>query len=100
MADKESWHLSKSVPISLIFAIFIQTAGVFWWASGVDAKVAGLMKANSTHSEGRRRVWNRINAIEAQQGTIGNDLARLDAGILHLTKQVDRLVVHMIDRKK
>lgn len=33
------WHISKNVPVALLFAILMQTAGVVWWASSMAAKV-------------------------------------------------------------
>lgn len=42
MAVKErrgSWVIDKHIPLALIFAIFLQTAGAFWWASRVQATV-------------------------------------------------------------
>jgi len=35
---KESWHVGKEVPISLILVIFLQTGGGIWWASQMTAK--------------------------------------------------------------
>ena len=31
--DAENWHLSKSVPISFIFAIFCQTVALIWFVA-------------------------------------------------------------------
>lgn len=36
---REPWHLSRSVPITLILAILVQTGGMIWWASTLSAKV-------------------------------------------------------------
>jgi hypothetical protein len=30
---QQSWHVDRTIPLVLIFGIFIQTAGAFWWAS-------------------------------------------------------------------
>ena len=34
-----SWVIDKHIPLALIFAIFLQTAGAFWWASRVQATI-------------------------------------------------------------
>lgn len=34
------WHLDKRIPITLIITIIIQTMGVTWWASNVEARVS------------------------------------------------------------
>ena len=69
------WHLNKSVPIALIFAIFIQTAGAIWWASTINAKVdeldRSISQSNVIQVDDSRdlasenlRQWARINVLE------------------------------------
>ena len=33
----EPWHLDKRVPLALIVTLFLQTAGIVWWASTMQA---------------------------------------------------------------
>ena len=40
--DKAHWTVDKKVPLALIFAIFLQTSGAFWWAGKVDSRIASL----------------------------------------------------------
>jgi hypothetical protein len=35
----EPWHLDKRVPIALILALVMQTAGMVWWAAGLTHRV-------------------------------------------------------------
>ena len=35
----DSWHLSKSVPISFILAIVMQTIALVWYVSSLDSNV-------------------------------------------------------------
>lgn len=35
----ESWHLSKTVPASLIFAIAMQTVALVWFVSSLNSSV-------------------------------------------------------------
>lgn len=44
LPQKESWHLDKKVPLSLIFAIIAQTAAFVYWG----ARLEGETKANAT----------------------------------------------------
>lgn len=39
---KESWHVGKEIPIAMLFAIFVQTAGAIWWAATLSAKMDDL----------------------------------------------------------
>lgn len=36
-ARLRSWHVDRTIPLVLIFTIFVQTAGAFWWASSQTA---------------------------------------------------------------
>ena len=45
MPNDNQWHLSKSVPISIIGGFILQFIGAVWWASGLDARVIQLEKS-------------------------------------------------------
>ncbi len=42
MTEKQHWSVDRKVPLALIFAIFMQTAGAFWWAGKVDTRLMTL----------------------------------------------------------
>ena len=37
-----SWHLEKSVPVSMIVAIMLQTLAMVWWAARIEGRVSSL----------------------------------------------------------
>ena len=37
MKREDSWHLSKSVPITFIVAVGLQTAALVWYVSTLDS---------------------------------------------------------------
>ena len=37
--SEQQWHLSKSVPISIIAGFIMQFAGFVWWTSQLDSRV-------------------------------------------------------------
>ena len=39
MKKEDSWHLSKSVPITFIVAIGLQTAALVWYVSTLDSAI-------------------------------------------------------------
>lgn len=39
---QQSWHIGKEIPIALVFAILLQTAGGMWWAATVTTKLNEL----------------------------------------------------------
>ena len=73
----EHWHLDKRVPLALIFAIFIQTAGAFWWASDISRRVATL-------------EHNQMNTP-----LLVERIVRLEAVLTRLDRTLDRLEKRM-----
>lgn len=62
----EGWQVDRKIQLPLIFAIFVQTAGAFWWASGVNSRVEALEKqaiVNSTNSDRLTRVEVRLDGM-------------------------------------
>lgn len=41
-SSDRSWHLDRKVPVSLIVALTLQTAGVFWWAASANERLNSL----------------------------------------------------------
>jgi hypothetical protein len=93
------WHLNKSVPIALIFAIFIQTAGAIWWASTINAKVdeldRSISQSNVIQVDDSRdlasenlRQWARINVLEDAVQKITANNNTLEAILSRLEEQV------------
>jgi len=37
--NSEPWHLSKSVPLSIIFAVIVQTVTLVWFIAGLNASI-------------------------------------------------------------
>ena len=76
-APNESWHLSKSVPISLIVALIIQAAAIVWTVSNMsstidrnamdivrlDARTASLEKIVQDQAIAMARIDENIKAI-------------------------------------
>jgi hypothetical protein len=68
----EHWHLDKRVPLSLLAAIMLQTAGFGWWAARVENK------ADNNQTE--------ISRVDVR---VASDLRRLEVGI-EKQRQEDR----------
>lgn len=37
--EEQYWHLSKSIPVSIIIALVMQTLTIVWWAADIEHKV-------------------------------------------------------------
>ena len=79
----ESWHLSKSIPLSILFTLLAQIITFAWWASNLDAKVA---QHNLQIIE--LKETDRTNNINYQRT---NDmLSRLDERMLSHIKALEK----------
>jgi hypothetical protein len=80
----EPWHLSKSVPISFILAIFAQTIALIWF-------VATLRNDVDVNRTDIIRIETRTNTLESivhEQAVIS---ARMDANIGAIREAVERM---------
>jgi hypothetical protein len=65
--NDKHWTVDRRVPLALIVAMAIQTAGAVWWASNVSERVNNLEKrAEVTAPQGDRltRVEVKIESIQ------------------------------------
>ena len=70
----DEWHLSKTVPITLVIAIVCQTIALVWYISSLDNNVK-----NNTREILRQEV--RIESLEKVVQTQALTLARIDENI-------------------
>lgn len=79
----DPWHLSKSVPISLIFAIFCQTVALIWFVAtlrnDVDSNRTDLIRLDV-------RTTNLEQVVQSQAIT----LARIDENIKGIREYLER----------
>jgi hypothetical protein len=48
---KESWHISKSIPIGFIIAVLAQTVAIIWGAAKLDSRVEGIENWVKTNAD-------------------------------------------------
>lgn len=73
--DKDTeWHLSKTVPITLVIAIICQTVALVWYVSSLDNSVK-----NNAREILRHEV--RIDTLDKIVQTQALTLARIDENI-------------------
>lgn len=83
--EKDSWHLSKSVPLTFIIAIVAQTVALVWYVSSLDNAVE-----NNTRNLVRHEV--RIEALDKVVQTQALTLARMDENIKAIREHLERNV--------
>jgi len=82
--NNESWHLSKSVPISFIVAIFIQTFSIGWIISNMDSRIE-----QNTKDIARQEVV--VNTMREQSQNHAIALARIDENLKAIRDALEKI---------
>jgi hypothetical protein len=80
---QDPWHLSRSVPITLIFAIACQTIALIWF-------VATLRNDVDVNKTEIIRLDVRTSSLEAIVQTQAVTLARIDENIKGIRQHLER----------
>ena len=83
MKKEDSWHLSKSVPITFIVAVGLQTAALVWYVSTLDSAIKQNSK-DILRNETRLDQIERI--VQSQAVTLG----RMDENIKAIREMMER----------
>lgn len=84
MENQTEWHLSKSVPLTFVVAIFIQTVSLVWYVSSMDNAIK-----NNEKELLRQDV--RINTLEGVVQAQALTLARIDENIKSIRVMIERV---------
>jgi len=80
----DEWHLSKTVPITLVIAIVCQTIALVWYVSSLDNSVK-----NNTREILRQEV--KIEGLEKIVQTQALTLARIDENIKSIRLMMEEM---------
>ena len=80
----EQWHLSKSVPISIIGAVVVQTVTIVWFIANLNANVQMNTRDLVRHE-------TRIETLEASVQSQAVSMARMDENIQAIRNMVEQL---------
>jgi CII-binding regulator of phage lambda lysogenization HflD len=83
--ENESWHLSKSVPISFILAILMQTIALVWYVSSLDSNVEANTREIARHE---LRLMELEKLTQSQAVMLG----RIDENINSIRKSVEAMM--------
>ena len=73
MADNQ-WHLSKSVPVTFILAIVMQTIALVWFVASLDSEIESNTRELVRHE-------TRLIALEASVQAQAVAMGRIDENI-------------------
>lgn len=82
--SNEPWHLSRSVPITFIFAIFLQTIALIWF-------VATLRNDVDNNRTEIVRIETRTTQLEQAVQNQALTLARIDENLKAIRDAVENL---------
>lgn len=84
MKTEESWHLSKSVPATLIVGLITQGAAIVW-------TVSMMMGDIETNTQDIDMFHERIGEIEDMVQSQAVSMARIDTNIMHIRGAVEKM---------
>ena len=84
MNTEESWHLSKSIPLTLIFAITCQTIALIWF-------VASLRNDIDSAQKELVRQDTRIHSLETVVQDQAVTMGRMDENIKAIRTAVESM---------
>ena len=82
--SSDNWHLSKSVPITLIFGLLVQGAAIVW-------TVSMMMSDIENNREEIIVLEKRIGRIEVSVQNQAISLARIDENIKAIRSSVEKM---------
>ncbi len=82
--SSDNWHLSKSVPITLIFGLLVQGAAIVW-------TVSMMMSDIENNREEIITLEKRIGRIEVSVQNQAISLARIDENIKAIRSSVEKM---------
>ena len=81
---QDSWHLSKSVPVTLIFGLITQGAAIVWTVS----MMLGDIDRNAANI---KEMELRVNKIEEMVYDQAVSMARIDENIKAIRSAVEKM---------
>ena len=81
---EDSWHLSKSVPVTLVLAIIAQTVALVWY-------ISSLYSAVDTNSRDIIRNETRLESLETIVQSQAVTLGRMDENIKAIRESVEKM---------
>ena len=82
MADNQ-WHLSKSVPVTFILAILMQTVALVWFVASLDSEIESNTRELVRHE-------SRLIALEASVQAQAVAMGRIDENIKAIKTMMER----------
>ena len=84
MTTQDGWHISKSVPATLLLGLITQAAGIIWVVSMMQADI-------QSNSENLNAFSERVSKVEGMVQSQAISMARIDENIQHIRGAVEKM---------
>ena len=84
MSNTEGWHISKSVPATLLLGLMTQAAAIVWTVSMMMADIQQNTEKLIAFSE-------RVSKVENMVQSQAVSMARIDENIQHIRGAVEKM---------
>ncbi len=84
MTKEDGWHISKSVPATLLLGLITQAAAIVWTVSMMMADIQQNTEKLIAFSE-------RVNKVEVMVQSQAVSMARIDTNIEHIRGAVEKM---------
>lgn len=89
MNEQEPWHLSRSVPVTLIFAIVCQTVALIWFVASLSSDVDANKMINA-------RQDAKIESLERVVQNQAVTMARMDENIKSIRDLLENMASQFV----
>ena len=86
MTTQDGWHISRSVPATLLLGLITQAAAIIWTVSMMMADI-------QQNAENLIAFSELLNKVEDMVQSQAISMARIDENIMHIRKSVERMAL-------
>jgi Tfp pilus assembly protein PilO len=83
-APASQWHVSKSIPLTVLIGLAVQGAAFVWYASAMQAQIDGNTKSIE-------RLERDFGTLESASNAQAIQLGRIEEGIKGINSQLSTL---------
>ncbi len=91
---QEGWHLSKSVPVTFILAIVMQTVALVWYVSTLDAAIKNNSRELARQEARLETVEKTVQSQAIMLGRIDENIKAIRSSVEKMANRNDNKVCH------
>jgi hypothetical protein len=84
MNEQDGWHISRSVPATLLLGLITQAAAIIWTVSMMQAEI-------QSNSDNLNAFSERVSKVEGMVQSQALSMARIDENIQHIRGAVEKM---------